>query len=93
MISNILLNRVRPLTLFPQISFNDVRSLAPLQFHPSLQILDVEANQIEDIEEIEYLKDCYDLVELTVEDNPIGKTATTSSSSQWRIIRLVGIFS
>ena len=64
-----------------QISFNEVRDLAALQFHLTLQVLDLEANLIDDIQEVKNLSYCPKLIELTVEDNPITK----KSSCLWEI--------
>lgn len=55
------------------ISFNEVSELSPLQFHESLQILDIEANLVEDPTEIENLASCPELIELTIEGNPVCK--------------------
>lgn len=55
------------------ISFNEVSELAPLQFHESLQILDLDANLIDDLTEIENLASCPELLELSVADNPVCK--------------------
>mmetsp|Transcript_4178 Transcript_4178/g.10182 ORF Transcript_4178/g.10182 Transcript_4178/m.10182 type:complete len:655 (-) Transcript_4178:291-2255(-) len=55
------------------ISFNEVRELSGLQFHETLQVVDLEGNQISDVNELENLASCPNLTELTIEENPIWK--------------------
>jgi Leucine-rich repeat (LRR) protein len=55
------------------VSFNDVRDLSALYTHDALQILDVEANMIDDFEEIASLQTVATLRELTLNSNPVCK--------------------
>lgn len=60
------------------ISFNDVQELGPLCTHESLQVLDLEGNQVEDLEEIESLQGIPTLRELTFSSNPVCKSEAFS---------------
>eukprot|EP00898_Chlorokybus_atmophyticus_P006077 jgi/Chlat1/6470/Chrsp45S05969 len=51
-------------------SFNDISDLAPLSDSKHLQVLDMEANRVDDIDAIGlFLSDCKQLVTLTLEGN------------------------
>lgn len=60
------------------LPFNDVRDLAPLTAHDSLQVLDIEGNAIEDVDEVQCLWMCSQLKELTLHGNPMCKLPTFS---------------
>jgi len=60
------------------ISFNDVRDLSPLYTHDTLQVLDVEGNQIEDFDDVASLQTVISLRELTLNSNPVCKSETFS---------------
>jgi len=53
------------------VSFNDIRDLAPLCMHETLQVLDVEGNRIEDLGELEALQHMPKLRDLTLGSNPM----------------------
>lgn len=63
---------------FPSIkeiyaAFNSVKGLYDLMFNETLEVLDLEGNEIENLEEIENLRSCENLWSLTLEGNPIAR--------------------
>ena len=54
--------------------YNEISDLYDLSNLDKLTVLDLEANQITDIENIRYLKNCFDLTDLNVEWNPVNKS-------------------
>ncbi|OXB56912.1 hypothetical protein ASZ78_010641 [Callipepla squamata] len=53
------------------IAYNKISDLCPLSFLDHLEVLDLEGNNIEDINQMQYLGLCYKLSSLTVEGNLI----------------------
>ncbi len=71
------------------VAFNEISELAPLQFHETLQVLDLEGNQVKDLSEIENLQSCYMLSELSIEDNPICRQYKNQSKLKREIRKAV----
>ena len=55
------------------LSFNDIWELSPLALHESLQVLDLEANAIEDAPQVGLLATIPTLWALTLDGNPLGR--------------------
>ena len=55
------------------LSFNDIWELSPLALHESLQVLDLEANAIEDAPQVGLLSTIPTLWALTLDGNPLGR--------------------
>ena len=53
-------------------AFNSVSSLSPLLFADTLEIVDLELNEIRDIQELQALEACTNLISLTLEGNPVS---------------------
>lgn len=53
------------------LPFNHVTDLSPLSDHQHLEVLDIEGNAVSELEEVESLKMCAQLRELTVTGNPV----------------------
>ena len=53
-------------------AFNDITDLSPLMNAERLQVLDLEANAIDDAGQVHYLTDCTELTVLTLQDNPFA---------------------
>lgn len=78
------------ITGFPSLkelygAFNSVQSLSPLLFAETLEVLDLELNEISAEEELDALEGCPRLVALTLEGNPVA----TSPQYRSRIFRLL----
>eukprot|EP00164_Ancoracysta_twista_P014439 GFYU01023531.1.p1 GENE.GFYU01023531.1~~GFYU01023531.1.p1 ORF type:complete len:288 (-),score=59.76 GFYU01023531.1:609-1472(-) len=54
------------------VSFNDISDLSPLAGHESLTVLDLDTNNINEIMQVHYLKDCTKLNSLMLEGNPLA---------------------
>jgi Leucine-rich repeat (LRR) protein len=54
------------------IAFNCISSLSPLIYNDTLEILDLEGNEITEIDEVLYLDMCSSLFSLTLEGNPVA---------------------
>lgn len=54
------------------LAFNAISDVAPLLLHDSLEVLDLEANALEDDEALMQLGTCARLRSLSLEDNPIA---------------------
>ncbi len=52
-------------------AFNCVRSLSPLIFADTLEVLDLELNEVAAPEELDALEGCQQLIALTLEGNPV----------------------
>ncbi|QDZ24956.1 hypothetical protein HOP50_15g74990 [Chloropicon primus] len=57
------------------VSFNDVCDITPLADLENIQVIDLESNRIEDLDSVGYLGFCRDLVQLTLEGNPVSNEA------------------
>ena len=57
-------------------SFNDIKDVGPLAELDFLEVLDLEANRVEDEDAPDYLNACPALRELSLEGNPIAKRAS-----------------
>ena len=55
------------------LSFNDIVYLDELTFHENIQVIDLEANKIEDISQVDNLGTCPMLNCVTLSGNPIEK--------------------
>jgi len=55
------------------LAFNDIRQLSPLVESDQLQVLDLEANLVSDMEQVEFLQLGPSLQELTLRGNPIAE--------------------
>ena len=53
------------------ISFNNVTDISPISFLESLKVLNASHNGVADIEQIDYLSLMFDLVNLTLSENPV----------------------
>ena len=53
------------------LAFNDIQQLSPLTESEQLQVLDLEANRVADIEQVEFLQFVPTLQELTLRGNPV----------------------
>jgi hypothetical protein len=60
------------------LPFNDVADLSPLSTHDTLEVLDVEGNEVDNLDEVVALKLCVSLRELTLTGNPVCKGDTFS---------------
>lgn len=58
------------------LPFNDVTDLSPLSGHETLEVLDVEGNSICDASEVQVLRACNRLRELTLSGNPVLRRGT-----------------
>ena len=77
------LRHVRIPALYAQITwqelylaFNDINKLSPLTEAEELLVLDVEANIIEDFQQVEFLQLMPTLQEVTLRGNPVCDTPT-----------------
>ncbi|KAJ1479304.1 hypothetical protein T484DRAFT_2882105 [Baffinella frigidus] len=55
------------------LAFNEVKDLSPMVACDSLEVLDLEGNQVEEISEAHFLVSCEFLSSLTLEGNPVSK--------------------
>lgn len=62
------------------LSYNEICDISPLSMLDSLQILDLEGNNIDDTQQIHYLAMCSNLSSLTLEGNPVCVLPTPDSS-------------
>lgn len=53
------------------LAFNDIADLTPLAMHDELQVLDLESNRLSDLNQIDQLGTCPNMVSLTLESNPL----------------------
>jgi len=53
------------------IPFNDVSDLSPLNGHENLEVLDIEGNAVCEVDEVEVLRTCPRLREITLTGNPV----------------------
>eukprot|EP00929_Paragymnodinium_shiwhaense_P119266 TRINITY_DN91150_c0_g1_i1.p1 TRINITY_DN91150_c0_g1~~TRINITY_DN91150_c0_g1_i1.p1 ORF type:complete len:622 (-),score=130.22 TRINITY_DN91150_c0_g1_i1:154-2019(-) len=60
------------------LPFNDVTDLSPLGDHEHLEVLDIEGNAVSSLEEVETLKQCPKLHELSLCGNPVCRGDTFS---------------
>lgn len=68
------------------LPFNDVAELSPLSAHESLEVLDVEGNNLPSLDEVAALRMCGLLRELTLAGNPLCKTASFSRHAVLEIL-------
>lgn len=73
------LQNIDGISAFPKLkelycAFNNISSLSSLFFNETIQVLDIEGNQIEDFNEIESLQYCFSLFSLNLAGNPISKS-------------------
>lgn len=76
--------------LLPQelyASYNDVSDLSPLCLLEQLEVLDLEANSVDDREQLRYLQLCPRLATLTLEGNPVCLRPGPGASSKVRAVR------
>ncbi|XP_052709136.1 LOW QUALITY PROTEIN: leucine-rich repeat-containing protein 56-like [Crassostrea angulata] len=62
------------------LSYNEICDISALSMLDSLQILDLEGNNIDDTQQIHYLAMCSNLSSLTLEGNPVCVLPTPDSS-------------
>ena len=55
-------------------AYNEISDLYDLSNLDNLKILDVEANQVSDIDNIRYLKTCFELTDLNISCNPVNSS-------------------
>lgn len=72
------LQNIDGISAFPKLkelycAFNSISSLSSLFFNETIQVLDIEGNQIEDFHEIESLQYCFALFSLNLAGNPVSK--------------------
>lgn len=60
------------------VSFNHVVDVSPLQYHDSIEVLDLEGNAVESLQDVLCLNTCGSLRELTLMSNPVCKAETFS---------------
>jgi len=53
------------------LAFNDICDLTPLAMHDELQVLDLESNRLSDLNQIDQLGTCPNMVSLTLDSNPL----------------------
>lgn len=72
------LQNIDGISAFPKLkelycAFNSISSLSSLFFNETIQVLDIEGNQIEELSEIESLQYCTSLFSLNLQGNPVSK--------------------
>ena len=66
------------ISAFPKLkelycAFNSISSLSSLFFNETIQVLDIEGNEIEELSETESLQYCSSLFSLSLQGNPVSK--------------------
>lgn len=56
-------------------SFNDITELSPFAFVEKLAVLDLEANKVADVAQVQFLTPCTELVDVTLAHNPVAAVA------------------
>ncbi|XP_067937437.1 leucine-rich repeat-containing protein 56-like [Watersipora subatra] len=64
------------------LAYNDIAELSPLSMMTSIEILDLEGNNISDAYQIEFLSLCSNMKNLTLEGNPICLAPQPGQTSQ-----------
>ena len=67
------------------LSFNDVRYLEDLSMHDNIQVLDLEANQVQDFDQLDHLGSCQKLNCLTLSGCPLSTSIGGISESDYRV--------
>eukprot|EP00746_Dinoflagellata_sp_MGD_P074098 gnl/MRDRNA2_/MRDRNA2_29976_c0_seq1.p1 gnl/MRDRNA2_/MRDRNA2_29976_c0~~gnl/MRDRNA2_/MRDRNA2_29976_c0_seq1.p1 ORF type:complete len:598 (+),score=123.28 gnl/MRDRNA2_/MRDRNA2_29976_c0_seq1:96-1889(+) len=63
------------------VAFNDVAETAPLHWHESLEVVDLEGNCLQDMDDLLEMSTCESLRELNISSNPVCKLEGFSRSS------------
>mmetsp|Transcript_21784 Transcript_21784/g.40987 ORF Transcript_21784/g.40987 Transcript_21784/m.40987 type:complete len:646 (+) Transcript_21784:1-1938(+) len=71
------------------LSFNDIKYLEDISMHENIGVLDLEANQIEEFEQVEHLGTCLKLNSLTLSGCPVTTSGVREKSYRRKVVKAI----